>query len=98
MRLAGKVTGVISSQKLIYADDGFNYQDGVGPVLGIRVHVPTGVTLPATKKNVIITGISRVDKLTLTDWGCVNGDWYPAGTTLYVPSIWVRDAGDLRIL
>lgn len=98
VRVAGKVTGVISSQRLIYVDDGLNYQDGVGPVLGIRTHIPVGVSLPSTNKKVIITGVVRVEQITLTTWGNVNGDWYPAGTVVYVPSIWVRDANDIRVL
>lgn len=98
VRVAGKVTGVISSQRLIYVDDGLNYKDGVGPVLGIRTHIAVGVSLPSANKKVIITGVVRVEQITLTTWGNVNGDWYPAGTVVYVPSIWVRDANDIRVL
>jgi hypothetical protein len=33
----------------------------------------------------------------LTALGEVNGNRFPAGTTVYVPSIWVRDAADLNV-
>lgn len=98
IRTAGKVTGTISSQKIFYVDDGYRYQDGVGPVYGLRVHYPSGVTLPRLGKWVSVTGIYRVEKITLTGWGDVNGDWYPSGTILYVPSIWVRNASDIKDL
>jgi hypothetical protein len=39
-----------------------------------------------------------VEKHILTGWGEVNGDFYPAGTTIYVPSLWPRDSGDIRVL
>jgi hypothetical protein len=98
VRFAGKVSGVIPAQNLIYVDDGGRYEDGVGPVLGIRVHVPTGITLPVKNKKVIVTGISRVEKFTLTGWAEINGSYWPTGTVIYVPSIWVRDTDDLRML
>lgn len=98
VKTTGKVTGTITSQQFFYINDGGAYQDGVGPVLGLRVHVPSGVTIPRTGKYVIVTGISRVEKITLTAWGLVNGDWYPSGTALYVPSIWARNASDIQVL
>ena len=98
VRLAGKVKGVVSSQELVYVDDGFGFEDGVGPVLGMQVHVPSGVSLPSKNRFVIVTGISRVKQITLTYWGEVNGDYWPPGTVLYVPGIWFRDANDIRVL
>ena len=98
VKTSGNVTGTITSQQLFYIDDGGMYQDGVGPVLGLRVHVPVGVTIPRVGKRVVVTGISRVEKYTLTAWGMVNGDWYPSGSILYVPSIWARSASDVQVL
>ncbi len=46
VRMAGQVTGLISSQRIVYVNDGFNYEDGVWPLRGIRVHIPAGVKLP----------------------------------------------------
>ncbi len=88
----------ISVQNVVYVDDGGNYQDGLGPFYGIRVHCPEGMALPSKGQRVVITGISRVHQHVLTEWGEVNGDWYPAGTVVYVPSLWVRDAEDIRVL
>lgn len=97
IKTAGKVTGTIMTQQLFYIDDGGSYQDGVGPVYGLRIHVPSGVTIPRTGKLVAVTGISRVEKFTLSGWGLVNGDWHPSGSVIYVPSIWVRDANDIKV-
>lgn len=87
VKLVGKVTGVVTAQKIAYLDDGGSYQDGYGPVLGLRCHVPSGVSTTWTNKYYAITGISRVQKVTLTVWGNVNGDWYAPGTFIYVPYI-----------
>lgn len=101
VRMAGEVNGVVSLERVIYVNDGFNYQDGVGPVRGIRVHIPENMTMP-TKikgKSVVVTGILRVEKHVISsDYSEVNGDFYPRGTVIYVPSIWVRDAEDLRVI
>lgn len=97
-RTAGRVAGTVSTQRLFYIDDGAQYQDGVGPVSGLRVHAPGGYALPRTGKCVSVTGILRVEKFTLTGWGLVNGDWYPSGTILYVPSIWARNENDIQVL
>ncbi|MBI2844077.1 MAG: hypothetical protein HYX78_11815 [Armatimonadetes bacterium] len=98
VRLAGKVTGKSTLEGLIYVDDGFGYQDGVFPTRGIRVHLPSGITLPSTGTRVVVTGICRVQAFTLPDYREVNGDWYPPGTVVYVPSVWVRDSRDIRVL
>lgn len=87
VQTSGKVTGVVTAQKVFYLDDGAGYQDGYGPVLGLRVHVPSGVSTLWNNKKVAVTGISRVVKFTLSIWGCVNGDWYAPGTVVYVPYI-----------
>ena len=44
---------------------------------------------------VMLTGISRVEQITLASAGTVNGVAYPAGTVLYIPGIWVRGANDI---
>ena len=98
VRICGKVDAKISIDNVIYVDDGGNYQDGVGPFHGIRVRCPEGVALPSKGQRVVITGISRVHLHVLTEWGEVNGDWYPPGTAVYVPSIWVRDSADILLL
>ena len=98
VRFAGKVTGVGGTERIIYVDDGRNYQDGLMPVFGIRVYVPDGVALPAKGKKIVVTGISRVERFTLTAGAEVNGLLYSAGTVIYVPSVWVRDASDLVVL
>ena len=76
-------------------DDGRGYQDGVGGVLGIRVHVPSCVSLPSVGDIVMVTGISRVEEIALTSAATVNGASYTAGTPVYVPGIWVRNASDI---
>lgn len=101
VRVAGKVTGVVSAQRVIYLDDGYNYQDGMLPglgIFGIRVYIPEGLTLPTKGKRLVVTGISRVEQFTLTQWSEVNGMVWGPGTVLYVPSIWPRDAADIRLL
>lgn len=98
VRFAGKVSAVIPGEHVIYVDDGFNYQDGLGPWFGMRVQIPASVALPVKNTKAIVTGISRVEKHTLTGWGEVNGNWWPAGTVLYVPAVWVRDSADIRVL
>ncbi len=99
VKMAGNLTGVIPSQHIAYVDDGFGYQDGVGPVLGIRIHIPAGITLPAYGY-VTVTGISRVEQITIpgSGWVYVNGYLCAAGTVVYVPGIWVRDANDIQVL
>lgn len=87
VRFTGEVRGVSSAQHFIYVDDGACREDGVAMVPGVRVHVPGGVTLPAQGSHVVVTGISRVGKFTMTGW-----------PDLYVPSVWVRDANDLQAL
>ena len=47
-----------------------------------------GLSLPTLGDQIAITGISRVEKMTLEDLGIVNGVAYLAGTTVYVPSVW----------
>ena len=100
VRIAGKVTNVFTDSRVVYVDDGVGLSDGLllNLLKGIRVKVPEGVTLPVKGKRVVVTGISRVEKFVLTDYGEVNGYWREPGTTVYVPSIWVRDSADLDIL
>lgn len=100
IRYAGKVTLKSTSQKFIYVDDGFGFADGLSPLfLGIRVRIPAGVAVPDKNRNVVITGISRVEKFTLpVGGGEVNGDWYPEGTTVYVPTVWARHSADVQVL
>ena len=76
-------------------DDGRGYQDGVGGFLGIRVHIPSGVSLPSKCDTVTVTGISRVEQVTLASSGTVDGVSCPAETVLYVLGIWVRGANDI---
>ena len=95
VRIAGEVTGVLSSQEAIYVDDGFGYQDGVGGFSGIRVQFPSSVSLPSVGDIVMMMGISRVEEITLSSSGDVNGVSCPAGTAVYVPEVWVRGAGDI---
>lgn len=99
VRIAGKVTNVFSDSHVIYVDDGFGYEDGLlmNQLRGIRVKLPASVTLPTKGKHAIVTGIARVEKYTLTNYGEVNGYWREPGTELYVPSVWVRDIADLDI-
>lgn len=87
VRTYGRVTGVITGQEVAYLDDGWNYQDIYGPVVGLRFHVGTGVSTSWNNQRICVTGISRVTKFTLSIWVNVNGDWYPPGTVLYVPYV-----------
>lgn len=100
VRFAGKVVLKSTADHLIYVDDGGNFTDGLSPYFhGVRVQLPSDVASPDKGRMVIITGISRVQKYTLPDGGGeVNGDWKPAGTTVYVPSVWVRNSSDIRII
>ncbi|MBI2844791.1 MAG: hypothetical protein HYX78_15465 [Armatimonadetes bacterium] len=98
IRYWGTVTGVSSSQRVIYVDDGGSYQDGLVPYRGLRVKIAANASLPAKGSRVAITGVSRVEEHTLVCGGEVNGDWYPSGTVVYVPAIWTRDASDIQIL
>lgn len=98
IRTYGVVTAVIPGSNVIYINDGFSYSDGIGPWIGLRVQFPSGVPLPSKGKKLVINGISRVEKHTLTQWGYINGDWFPEGTIVYVPSVWVRNAGDVQLL
>lgn len=101
VRIVGTVTGVVSSQRVVYVDDGYGFEDGVFSalgILGIRVHVPLGVSLPPKYGTVMVTGVSRVEQITLSSPGEVNGDLWPAGTVLYVPGIWVRGASDIAYI
>jgi hypothetical protein len=50
----------------------------------------------AVGQSFAVTGISRVEKVTLTDGAEVNGIWKEPGTVIYVPSIWLRDNEDWR--
>jgi len=94
VRVAGRLTSVVKAQNVGYLDDGAGYQDGIGPSLGMLIHFPAGVTR-SVNSNVIITGISRVEKHTPTHPSIVNGATYPAGTVIYVPSVWPRDSNDV---
>lgn len=58
----------------------------------------SGVSIPAKGKTVAVTGIPRVEAHALIAWSEVNGDWYSAGTTIYVPSIWLCDANDMQVM
>lgn len=98
IRFVGKITGRNTLTHLVYVDDGWGYQDGFFPTIGVQVHIPAGVALLLTGKKVIVTGISRVQSYTLAEWREVNGDWYLPGTIIYMPSIWARDAEDIRAL
>jgi hypothetical protein len=93
----GKVTGAASTD-VFYVDDGSKYQDGIGLTYGIRVHVPSGTTLPDTGSAVFVTGISRPERTTLTTATTVNGRAYAAGSVIYVPSIWARTVSDVKAL
>jgi hypothetical protein len=42
-----------------------------------------------------VTGISRVQQFTLASPSEVNGGYWPVGTVLYVPGVWVRNANDI---
>ena len=95
VRIAGTVTGVVPSENVVYVDDGASYMDGIFPVLGIEVHVPSGVSLPQEYDTVIVTGISRVQAVTLLSQGQLKDGWWPAGTVLYVPGVWARDVNDI---
>lgn len=98
VRFAGTVTAVMSSQRVVYVDDGFGYADGIGGSTGIRVQLPSGVSLPSQNHLVTVTGISRVVPVTLTGAATVNGVSYPAGTVLYVPGVWVRNTNDIKTI
>jgi len=99
VRMVGKVTATMSTQGVIYVDDGGGYRDGVGPSGGIRIRVAPGTTVVGlTGRTVAITGISRVGKQTLAKDSTVNGSLYAAGTVVYVPSLWARYPSDLRVL
>lgn len=92
---SGKIGGVVTAEGAIYLDDGKGYQDGYGPVHGIRVHVASGVNAAWNSQEVAVIGISRVTKFTLAVSGCVNGNWHKPGTVVYVPYI---DALSVAIL
>jgi len=81
--IAGKVTEV-ECGGIIYIDDGGGFNDQVGNAPGIRVHIPWDVTIPEKGQMVLISGISRIEAQT------------PGQTMRYVPTIWVRDAGDIK--
>lgn len=81
----GMITAVYPAENVIYVDDGSGCLDSLGGHKGIRVQVPSGVTVPGVGGYIGVTGISRVEKHTT-----------PGGAEVYVPSVWVRDAGDLR--
>lgn len=99
VRTAGVVTSQFADECFFYIDDGDGYRDGTSPYsTGIRVYVPFGVDVPEEGDQAIVTGISRVQKVTLNEGGDVNGNWYPPGTLVYIPSIWVRDADDIQVL
>lgn len=99
VRMCGYVTAVLPLSNVVYVSDGSPYADGVGPFDGIRVRVPSTVQFPAEGDYVAVTGISRVEKLSLTQtWTEVNDYWYPVGTTVYVPSVWARSASDIQVL
>jgi hypothetical protein len=100
VRTAGKVTNVFTDSNVIYVDDGAGLSDGLllNLLKGIRVKLPAGVALPAKGDRVIVTGISRVEKFVLTNYGEVNGYWREPGAIVYVPSIWIRGSADLDTL
>lgn len=97
VRTQGMVTGAVDS-RIFYIDDGSGYRDGAGSLSGIRVHVPSGAAVPQTDQRVLVTGISRPESTVLTNGGTVNGIWYPPGSIVYLPSIWTRGDGDIRVL
>lgn len=86
VRFAGKVTSFAPEQGLMHVDDGTGCLDGVGPARGIRVYLPSGVSLNVDD-SVIVTGISRVATHTLT-----------GGAEVYAPSVWAKDADGVRVL
>lgn len=95
VRMAGKVTGKIDAENVFYLNDGSNFLNVVGLSAGIRVHLPTSVGLPTIGANKIITGISRIEKHTITDFITINGRQYYPGDIVYVPAVWVRDGNDI---
>jgi len=83
---------------VVYVDDGSESRDALGQRIGIRVQLPAGMALPALNSLVSVTGISRVEQHVLSDYTIVNGQLYPPGTIVYVPSLWVRAPADLTRL
>ncbi|GEM_PF-656503 len=93
----GRVT-YQSPGSVVYVDDGSESRDALGQRIGIRVQLPAGMALPALNSLVSVTGISRVEQHVLSDYTIVNGQLYPPGTIVYVPSLWVRAPADLTRL
>lgn len=91
----GRVKSVDTNALTFYLDDGFGCQDGIGSTTGLRVQAPDGASLPSVDDYVSVTGVSRVEKHTLTQAAYVNGQLYDAGTVIYVPSVWLRSAADV---
>lgn len=84
VRLAGKVTSVSDTDRVVYVEDGGLFTNGTMPnATGVRVRIPLGVDLPAKDSWIVVTGISRIEKLT-------SGD-----SSVYVPCIWLRSSDDL---
>lgn len=98
VRTYGKVTAVISLIRAVYITDGFQSSDGTGTWTGLSVYFPKGVTLPAVGDKIVVTGIHRVAKSTLSQPRNVNGELLPKGTVVYAPSLWTRGSSDLQKL
>ena len=98
VRTYGKVTGVVSEDRIAYIDDGSGRTDGLSSFTGLRVRVPAGAELPTEGDRVIVTGISRVEKKTLASDAYVNGTLRLKGSVIYVPSLWPRTTNDLITL
>ncbi len=97
--VCGRVTARDAASGLFYVEDGSNLSDGLGPssdpYKGVRVICGAGITPPAQNSTVRVTGIRSVQKHVLAQDAIVNGEMRSAGTTLYVPVVLVRDAGDI---
>ncbi|MCL5105174.1 MAG: hypothetical protein M1133_13825 [Armatimonadetes bacterium] len=91
----GRVTGVDATSRAFYIDDGSGRADGMSPYTGLRVSYSPGITPPGEHTMQRVTGIRTVEKVMLAGQAMVNGVLRPAGTTLYLPVVAIRDAGDV---
>lgn len=99
--IVGRITRINTAQHVFYVNDGSDLADGMGPsdgpYVGIRISYRT-LTPPAVGKRIKVTGILRVEKVTLAEDAFVNGEYRRAGESLYLPVVCLRTAGDVVVV